>query len=56
MDGKVLIELKSVEAIERMHHKITLNYLRLTMLKLGLLINFNVILIIDGIHRKVNGL
>lgn len=56
MDGKVLIELKSVETIERMHHKITLNYLRLTRLKLGFLINFNVILIKDGIHRKVNGL
>ncbi len=55
-EEKVLIELKSVESLERMHHKITLNYLRLTGLKLGFLINFNVLLIKDGIHRKVNGL
>jgi GxxExxY protein len=56
MEEKVLIELKSVECIERMHHKITLNYLRLTGIKLGFLINFNVVLIKDGIYRKVNGL
>ena len=56
MEGKVLIEIKSVESLERMHHKIALNYLRLTGIKLGFLINFNVILIKDGIHRKVNGL
>ncbi len=56
MEKKLLIELKSVESLERMHHKITLNYLKLSGLKLGFLINFNVLLIKDGIHRKVNGL
>ncbi len=56
IEDKLLIELKSVETLDKIHHKIILNYLRLTGLKLGLLINFNVNLIKDGIHRKVNGL
>lgn len=56
MDSKLLIELKSVEAIDKIHHKTILNYMKLTGIKLGLLINFNVSLIKDGIHRKVNEL
>jgi len=56
IDNKLLIEIKSVETLEKIHHKTTLNYMRLTGIKLGLLINFNVELIKDGIHRKVNGL
>lgn len=55
MDGKLLIELKSVEDLEKVHHKIVLTYLKCTHLKLGLLVNFNVELIKDGIHRKING-
>lgn len=51
---KVLIEVKSIEAIAPVHHKQTLTYLKLTGLKLGILVNFNVENIIDGIHRKVN--
>ncbi|NOT52878.1 MAG: GxxExxY protein [Chitinophagaceae bacterium] len=54
MCNKLLVELKSVECLEKIHHKITLNYMKLTGLKLGLLINFNVNLIKDGIHRKIN--
>ena len=56
MEDKLLIEIKSIESIERIHHKTTLNYLKLKKYKLGLLINFNVGLIKNGIHRKVNGL
>jgi len=54
--GKVLVELKSIEAIASVHKKVTLTYLRLTSLKVGLLVNFNEALIKDGIHRIVNGL
>jgi GxxExxY protein len=55
LENKLLLELKSVEHLDKVHHKITLTYLKLTNLKLGLLINFNVDLIKDGIHRKING-
>lgn len=53
---KVIIELKSVEVLAEVHYKQLLTYLRITNLKLGLLINFNVPLIKDGIHRIVNNL
>ena len=51
----VIIELKSVAELEKVHYKQLLTYLKLTHLKLGLLINFNVELIKDGIHRVING-
>lgn len=54
--NKVLVELKSVEAISPVHKKQLLTYLRLADLRLGLLINFNVELIKHGISRVVNGL
>jgi len=54
--GKVIIEIKSVEAISPVHRKQLLTYLRLTGKRLGLLINFNVELIRDGMTRVVNGL
>lgn len=56
IEDKLIVELKSVEAIAPVHHKVLLTYLRLTNLKLGLLINFNVELIKDGIKRIVNNL
>lgn len=56
IQGKVLIELKSVKALAPVHYKQLLTYLRLTDLKLGLLINFNEKLIKDGINRVVNRL
>jgi GxxExxY protein len=56
IESKVVIESKSVEAIAPVHKKQLLTYLRLTDKRLGLLINFNVELIKDGITRVVNGL
>ena len=56
VEDKVILELKSVEAVARVHKKQVLTYLRLSNLKLGLLINFGEELIKDGISRVVNGL
>lgn len=56
VENKVIIELKSIEALAPVHFSQTLTYLRLSNCKLGLLINFNTILIKDGIHRIVNNL
>lgn len=53
---KVILEFKSVENLLEVHYKQVLTYLKLTDLKLGLLINFNVPLIKTGIHRIVNNL
>ena len=53
---KVIIEIKSVEALAPVHKRQLLTYLRLANLRLGLLINFNVERIKHGIHRVVNGL
>jgi len=56
VENKVIIELKSVEVIAPVHPKQLLTYLKLTGLKLGLLINFNEKLIKNGITRIVNNL
>ncbi|MEP7230230.1 MAG: GxxExxY protein [Ginsengibacter sp.] len=56
IDDKVIIELKSIEALAPVHYKHVLTYLKLSNLKLGLLVNFNVDLIKNGIHRIVNNL
>jgi len=56
IESKVVIEIKAVEAIAPVHKKQLLTYLRLTDKRLGLLINFNVELIKNGITRVVNGL
>ncbi|SDG63260.1 GxxExxY protein [Psychroflexus sediminis] len=56
VNNKVIIELKSVESIAPVHPKQVLTYLKLTNLKLGLLINFNESLIKNGITRIVNNL
>ena len=56
IDNKLILELKSVENLAEVHYKQLLTYLRITNLKLGLLINFNVPLIKNGIHRMVNNL
>ena len=55
MDDKLLVEIKSVERLERLHHKTVLTYLKLSGMKLALLVNFNVELIRDGIFRKIHG-
>jgi GxxExxY protein len=54
--GKVMVELKSVDKIADVHKKQLLTYLKLSGMKLGLLINFNEALIKDGITRIVNKL
>lgn len=56
VENKVIIELKSIDAIAPVHSKQLLTYLKLTGLKLGLLVNFNEALIKDGIKRIVNNL
>jgi GxxExxY protein len=56
VEDKVIVELKSIENILPVHHKILITYLKVTGKKLGLLINFNENLLKDGIFRKVNNL
>ncbi len=56
INDKVIVELKSVEKIAPVHKKQLLTYLRLSHLRLGLLINFGENLIKDGITRVVNDL
>ena len=56
VENKVIIELKAVEALNDVHLAQILTYLKLSDCKLGMLINFNVALIKDGIRRVVNNL
>jgi GxxExxY protein len=56
IEGKVIIEIKSIDAIADVHLAQTLTYLKFSGCKLGLLINFNVSLLKDGIKRVVNNL
>jgi GxxExxY protein len=56
VEDKVIIEIKSVETLAPVHHKQLLTYLRLTNKKLGILANFNVNLMKEGIFRIVNNL
>ena len=56
VNEKVIIEIKSVEALAPIHRKQLETYLRLMDLRLGLLVNFNVGLIKHGIQRVVNRL
>jgi GxxExxY protein len=55
VDGRVIVELKSVERVTRAHQKQVLTYLKLTGMKLGFLLNFGEALMKDGIHRVING-
>ena len=54
VDNRVIVEIKSIEAVAPVHHKQLLTYLKLTGFKVGLLINFNEALLKDGIKRIVN--
>ena len=56
VENKVIIEIKSVETLLEVHHKQLITYLRLSGIKLGLLVNFNTVDIKGSIFRKVNGL
>ncbi len=56
VEHKVIVELKAVESISPLHSAQVLTYLKLSHCKLGLIINFNVLLLKDGIRRIVNNL
>ena len=56
VEDKVVLEIKAVEAIHSIHKKQLLTYLRLTNIRLGLVLNFDAEVIRDGIVRVVNGL
>jgi GxxExxY protein len=56
VENKLVLEIKSVEALNDLHMAQILTYLKLSNCKLGLLINFNTVLFKNGIKRVVNGL
>jgi GxxExxY protein len=56
LGNKVIVELKSIEKLADIHYKQLLTYLKLADKRLGLLINFNTVLLKDGIHRIANHL
>lgn len=56
IENKLILEIKSVDTLNDIHFAQLLTYLKLTNCKLGLLINFNVVLIKNGIKRVVNNL
>jgi len=56
LGDKVILEIKSIEALADIHFKQVLTYLKLTNLKLGLIVNFNVVLLKDGIKRVANNI
>ncbi len=56
VEGLVVIELKSVEKLDRIHEAQLITYMRLSGRKLGLIINFNVPVLKDGVKRRVLGL
>lgn len=56
VEDRVIIEVKSLEKLEGIHTAQLLTYLKFTELKLGLLINFNTLRLIDGVKRVANNL
>lgn len=56
VQGMVIVEVKSVERMARVHRKQVLTYLKLSGLRLGILVNFGEPLVKDGFERLVNGL
>ncbi len=56
VEGRVIAELKSVEAVSKSHKKQILTHLRLARMKLGFLLNFGAAVMKEGITRTVNGL
>lgn len=56
IENKIILELKSVESILPVHEAQLVTYLKLADMRLGLLINFNVPLLTQGIKRKINGI
>lgn len=55
VDKKIIIELKSVEELKKVNEIQLVTYLKMSGVKMGLLINFNVPKLVDGIKRKING-
>jgi GxxExxY protein len=55
VENKLIVEIKAVEALNDIHLAQILTYLKLSKCKLGLLINFNVVLFKDGVKRVING-
>lgn len=55
VEDEIILELKSVETILPVHEAQLVTYLKLSGKKLGLLINFNVALLKDGVRRRING-
>ena len=56
VEGSVIVELKAMDAVSELHRAQLLSYLRVSGLKLGLLINFHSFPVVKGIHRVVNKL
>ena len=54
VNGCILVELKAVEAIAKIHEAQVLSYLKLSGCRVGLLINFNVLVLKDGVRRLIN--
>lgn len=54
VEKEIIVEIKSIESLAAVHHKQLLTYLKLTSLKVGLLINFNEALLKNGLKRIVN--
>ena len=55
VENKLVIEIKSVDSLNDVHTAQTLTYIKLGRYKLGLLINFNVVMLKDGVKRVING-
>ena len=53
VDGKIILELKSIDSFASIHDAQLLTYMRLARVRLGLLMNFNVRVLVDGIRRRV---
>jgi GxxExxY protein len=56
VEGRVIVELKAIDTVTELHRAQLLSYLRVSGLKLGLLINFHTFPVVKGIHRLVNQL
>ena len=56
LDDKLLLEIKSVETLAEIHFRQVVTYLKLSGIKLGLLINFNEVMLKNGIRRIANGI
>jgi GxxExxY protein len=56
VEGEVIVELKSIQEVHAVHRAQVISYLRLSGKRLGLLFNFNVVLLKDGMYRFVNKL